>query len=105
MERREYFYELTRLRKLTVTCGLLKVNYDPSSTSAFDDYVVFSQLDMDLISLQAKIKFWEQDQKLFDLIDESPEHEDSPVISPTSEAPVDQLSVSVAQVSIPIIEP
>lgn len=48
LERREYFFDLMRLKKLIVICGLLKVNYDPRSPTAFDDLVVFSQLDMDL---------------------------------------------------------
>lgn len=83
LEIREYFYDLMRLRKLIVICGMLKMNYDPSSPTAYDDNTGFSQLGMNLVFLQAKIKFWEQDQKLFDLVEDPDSPEVSPIISPT----------------------
>lgn len=58
MDRRVYFFELMRIKKLSEVCAELKRNYDPVDPTAYDDHVVFSQLDMDLIGLQSKVKFF-----------------------------------------------
>lgn len=88
IDRREYLFYLMRLKKLTISCGLLRMNYDPTGPTAYDDYAILSQLDMDLITLQMKIRFWEQDKPLYVPVEdqESPANQDSALKSPSTEA-------------------
>lgn len=65
MGRREYFFDLVRIRKLADICNEIRSSYDPLSSTPVDDRTVFSQLENDLICLQTKVKFWEQIQELF----------------------------------------
>lgn len=62
MEKKEYFYDLMRIKKLSAVCEGLKKNYDPTCPTVHDDRTTFTELDTDLISLQRKVEFWEMDQ-------------------------------------------
>lgn len=61
MDKKVNFFELMCVRRLSEIWAELKKYYDPVGPTTYNDLVVFTQLDMDLISLQAKVKFWEMD--------------------------------------------
>lgn len=103
---RKYFYDLMRLKKLTVVYELLKMNYNLVGHTAFDDKFVFSQLEMDLISLKMKGKQWEIEQKLLIPVEEkdSPDHPGSEIKRPTSEVgPSQKSSDNISQLKPQLI--
>lgn len=59
------FFHLMNIKKLTEICAQLKKNYDPIGPTAYDDRETFTQLDMDIVTLQSKVKFWEMNQQFY----------------------------------------
>lgn len=65
MNRREYFFDLIRLKQLTSICAERRRSYNPVSSTAVDDRAICSQMEADLLTLHMKVKFWEQQNTLF----------------------------------------
>lgn len=65
MDHREYFFDLIRLNQLSHICTERRKSYDSISSTAVDDRAICTQLEADLLSLQMKIKIWEQEQELY----------------------------------------
>lgn len=55
---RKYMIDLMRIKKLAAIGAEQRENYDPRCLTASDDITVINQLDMDLVSLQMKVKTW-----------------------------------------------
>lgn len=104
MNRRTYFFDLMRIKRLSELCIELKQNYNPTRPTAYDDRVVFTQLDMDLTSLQSQVKFWKMDQQLYIFVDSNKKKGDREKNAEVAEAksskePVVEASDAKASVS------
>lgn len=113
LDRREYFFDLVRINRLSNICAKRRQNYDPVSSTAVDDRAVCTQLETDLLSLQMKVKQWEQGQELYIqdflskskekrsvLIEAQPEAIAAIVDQPkTSSAPVDDTPSAELQIA------
>lgn len=53
MKNRIYFFDFMRIKKLNEVCAKLKRNYDPTGSAVYDERATFSQLNIDLVSLQS----------------------------------------------------
>lgn len=64
LARREYLYDLSRLDLLTKICNERRNSFIPTSTTAYDDRAVCTQLESDLFTIQMKVKMFEENQPL-----------------------------------------
>lgn len=58
-------------KNLTEVFAELKMKYDPTSPTAYSDGATFTQLDMNIVSLHSRVKFWEMDPQLYRPVDSS----------------------------------
>lgn len=61
------------IQKLTAVCVEQRANYDPTYSTAFDDITMINQLDIHLVCLHMRVKFWEDKNKLLVPIDSKAE--------------------------------